>query len=82
MLLCFRYTLFQQRKTGGQNWSEKLPDFVKRLEQALFSEAKTKVSAGTLGQPGTPVRTLMVYFHASGGLWQLCNTGEQAPARG
>lgn len=41
----FRYTLFQQRKPGVQNqWSEKLPDFVKRLEQALFNEAKTKAS--------------------------------------
>jgi hypothetical protein len=38
--------LFQKRKPGGQNqWSEKLPDFVKRLEAALFNSAATKVSA-------------------------------------
>jgi hypothetical protein len=52
MLLCFRYTLSQQRTPGGLDWSEKLPGFAARLEQAVFSEAKTKVSAGTLGQPG------------------------------
>lgn len=38
------FTLFQKRKPGGQNqWSEKLPDFVKRLEAALFNSAATKV---------------------------------------
>jgi hypothetical protein len=73
MLLHFRYTLFQQRKTGGQNWSEKLPDFVKRLEQALFSEAKTKASSATGGQTRAPVRMLMFCLYVVGGLWQLCN---------
>jgi hypothetical protein len=37
------FTLFQKRKPGNQNqWSEKLPDFVKRLEAALFNSAATK----------------------------------------
>jgi hypothetical protein len=40
------FALFQKRKPGGQNqWSEKLPDFVKRLESALFNSAQTKVGA-------------------------------------
>lgn len=43
-----RYALFQKRKPGGQNqWSEKLPDFVKRLEAALFNSASTKVSVAS-----------------------------------
>jgi hypothetical protein len=42
------FQLFQKRKPGGQNqWSEKLPDFVKRLEHALFSTASTKVGSFT-----------------------------------
>lgn len=51
LLVCFvcSFTLFQKRKPGGQNqWSEKLPDFVKRLEAALFNSAATKASAWVL----------------------------------
>lgn len=51
-----RYALFQKRKPGGQNqWSEKLPDFVKRLEHALFNSASTKVSAMFLLLPHVQV---------------------------
>ena len=41
------YRLFIARKPGvsSSSWESRLPDFVKRLEQALFSSAGSKVRA-------------------------------------
>lgn len=40
-----RFTLFAQRKPNvNQDWQRKLPDFVKRLEEALYRAAHNKVS--------------------------------------
>lgn len=40
-----RFTLFASRKPNvNQDWQRKLPDFVKRLEEALYRAARSKVS--------------------------------------
>ena len=43
-----RQRLFEQRQKNGmqQDHAEKLPDFVRRLEEALYRTASSKVSAG------------------------------------
>ena len=42
-----RYRLFSQRQRNGSpnEWTDKLPDFVKRLEEALYRAADSKVGA-------------------------------------
>lgn len=46
VLCARRFRLFMQRKPGLQNqWNDKLPDFVKRLEGALFQAAKSQVGS-------------------------------------
>ena len=43
-----RFQLLTQRKPNvTQEWKEKLPDFVKRLEEALYQGAASKVSSET-----------------------------------
>lgn len=42
--------LFKQRQHGGQaQWNDRLPSFVKRLEEALFKSAQTKDDYANLG---------------------------------
>jgi hypothetical protein len=43
---CHSYTLFSQRKPNvTAEWQDKLPDFVKRLEEALYRNARSKVNS-------------------------------------
>ena len=43
--VCHSYRLFSQRQRAGatQEWNDKLPDFVRRLEEALYRTARSKV---------------------------------------
>lgn len=54
-MCCCRYQLFNQRQINGapHEWTKKLPDFVKRLEDALLRAAESQVSAQ--GRPAAPV---------------------------
>lgn len=48
-VLCNSYRLFSARQRAGatQEWNDKLPDFVRRLEEALYRTAHSKVSTNS-----------------------------------
>ena len=46
---CRMDLVVQHKPSVAQRWSEKLPLFVRRLEQALYQAAHSKVSVKTVG---------------------------------
>lgn len=50
LLIVCSFSLFARRKPNcNQDWQRKLPDFVKRLEEALYRAARSKVGSWELG---------------------------------